>query len=351
MKAIAFERGEDCLEALALQRPDSILMDLHMPGRSGDACCRMIKETPAFASVPVIMFTAADAAHEVMLSWRAGADDFLPKPVRLAALAAKLNAIGTAKLLPSKPPAPASAVLLVDDSRFFRTVLGSALEQSGFRVLYAKDFQEAVVQAEAAGAALDAAVIDLVMPGPDGLALARKLRTLTSFGTKKPIVLLSSSEAAPAIAQQVLDVAGGVLLAKKNLPIELIASRLNGALHPPVAELRANERVPFFSVVKYRVTGSEEWLSGFSYDVSGGGIFVRSLTPTPPGCELEMQVKFTFRSPPPTSRGKVMWSNPYAMRNSYSYPVGMGVCFTQLEEEDRAAVQSLVSQGGAAPTA
>src|SRR5437879_4918920 len=66
---IAFSNGDDCLDAIAIQKPAAVLMDLHMPLRSGDDCCRQIKEDPKSTHVPVIMLTAADAPHEVMMGW------------------------------------------------------------------------------------------------------------------------------------------------------------------------------------------------------------------------------------------------------------------------------------------
>ncbi len=345
--ARGFSSGDECLEAIAVRRPAAVLMDLHMPGRAGDECCRLIKEKPGNATLPVIILTAADAPHEVMQSWRAGADDFLPKPVRLAALQAKLSAIRADESAAAPPPAPAGrSVLLVDDSRFYRSVLGGALEQSGFQVVYAADAAQAMTKARS-GQAIDAVVTDLVMPRTDGLTLARLLRALPSFQST-PMVMLSGQQPEPGVGEEIEQVTGGPLLLKKELPLELILTRITGVLKPIAVELRAAERVPFFSVVRYRVAGTQEWLSGFSYDLSGGGIFVRSLTPTEAGSELEMQVKFTFRSPPPTSRGTVVWSNRFGGRRSYSYPVGMGVRFTDLESEDRAAVQRLVGSAASA---
>src|SRR3954463_16448096 len=78
-KTQTFTRGEECLAAAAKSKPSLVLIDLMLPGKPGDECCRMLKEIPELSDVPVIIFTGADAAHEVMRSWRAGADDFLPK--------------------------------------------------------------------------------------------------------------------------------------------------------------------------------------------------------------------------------------------------------------------------------
>ena len=118
------------------------------------------------------------------------------------------------------------------------------------------------------------------------------------------------------------------------------------AVRPHVEALRAAERVPFFSVMEFRAAGEGEFLTGFSYDVSPGGIFVRSLTPLPAGTAVEMRVRITARTPVPSCFGTVMWANQYRLRTSFSYPVGMGIHFTHLEPEQQAEVQKLVKVGG-----
>ncbi|MFP2912236.1 PleD family two-component system response regulator, partial [Pyxidicoccus sp. 3LFB2] len=92
-EAVAMDGGEACLAELARRAPSLILLDLRMERMQGDEVCRLVKAHPAGRNVPVIMFTSAGEPHEVMHCWRAGADDFLPKPVALEALEAKLAAV------------------------------------------------------------------------------------------------------------------------------------------------------------------------------------------------------------------------------------------------------------------
>ena len=79
--------GAACLAELERRVPVLVLMDLRMEGMQGDDACRRLKAHPNAGSVPVVMLTSASAPHEVMLCSRAGADDFLPKPVRLQDMA------------------------------------------------------------------------------------------------------------------------------------------------------------------------------------------------------------------------------------------------------------------------
>jgi DNA-binding response OmpR family regulator len=66
--------------AIAVQRPDLVLLDLHMPGKSGDVLARDFKND-GLADVPIVMMTA-DAEKARKLSME-GIDDCLAKPFDL----------------------------------------------------------------------------------------------------------------------------------------------------------------------------------------------------------------------------------------------------------------------------
>lgn len=341
--------GADALAQATAHVPELAFMDLNMPRLSGDEACRALREEPRTREVPVVMLTAADSAAEVMQSWRAGADDFLPKPIRLAQLRSKVQAVRAGKGGVPTRLNQALSLLLVDDSRFFRSLLGGGLEHSGFKLLYASSGQEALEQLDRNRERVAAALVDLVMPGLSGVELLRALRAHPRF-LDRPLILLTAREAHPEWTLEVKKL-GATVLSKKALPVEALIAEIRNMFAPESAQLRAAERVPFYSVVHYRPTGQPEgdWQSGFAYNVSTGGIFVRTLSALPPGTRLELQVKFGVRAGAGT-RGEVVWANGYGPRSSFSAPIGMGIRLLELSAEDEAAVRTLVrSRGGPAP--
>src|SRR5439155_24521211 len=131
-------------------------------------------------------------------------------------------------------------------------------------------------------------------------------------------------------------------LAKKPVTSELVVQKVHQALRRVSVDRRAALRTPFFSVVEFKASGSEDWFSGFSYDVTDGGIFLRTLTPVPTDTDLELKVSFMGKRPAPVSTGKVAWSNPYTPRATFSYPIGMGIKFTKLDPAENEQMQKLV---------
>ena len=80
-------------------------------------------------------------------------------------------------------------ILVVDDERAVRESLGRALELEGYRVEYAADGGEALYRLESEQP--DAIVLDVLMPGIDGLEVARRVRRA---GNRVPVLMLTARE-------------------------------------------------------------------------------------------------------------------------------------------------------------
>ena len=73
--------GEAALEQLTHAAFDVILLDAMMPELDGFETCRRIKANPDWEGIPVVMVTALDSQQDRNDGLRAGADDFLTKPI------------------------------------------------------------------------------------------------------------------------------------------------------------------------------------------------------------------------------------------------------------------------------
>lgn len=76
---------------------------------------------------------------------------------------------------PDTPSAPRLNVLLVEDHDILRQMLAQALEEAGHRVVALSCAEE--IEDETAGQPVDVFLIDINLPGEDGLSLTRRLRT------------------------------------------------------------------------------------------------------------------------------------------------------------------------------
>ncbi|WP_417481604.1 ATP-binding protein [Maricaulis sp.] len=85
------ENGEEAIEAWKRQRPDIILMDIHMPVMDGVTAIQTLRATEDEQNLPrtpIIALTANTMANQINAYRQAGADNHLAKPYRFEALAA-----------------------------------------------------------------------------------------------------------------------------------------------------------------------------------------------------------------------------------------------------------------------
>ena len=84
--------GEEALKCLATEPVDGILLDLIMPGLSGQEACKRIKQQAKWRDIPLIMITAHDDRDAMIECINAGADDYIAKSADFEVLKVRLRA-------------------------------------------------------------------------------------------------------------------------------------------------------------------------------------------------------------------------------------------------------------------
>ena len=83
--------GKEALAKIEEVQPALVLLDVMMPGIDGWEVARIIKNHPNFHDVRVIMLTARSDFTDKHEGLRAGADDYIVKPIRLEELATRVE--------------------------------------------------------------------------------------------------------------------------------------------------------------------------------------------------------------------------------------------------------------------
>jgi CheY-like chemotaxis protein len=87
--------GAAALEAIAVHRPDVILMDLSLPVMNGWEATARIRQDPALTGIRILAVTANAMAGDRERALRAGCDDYLTKPFRPTELVEALARLTT----------------------------------------------------------------------------------------------------------------------------------------------------------------------------------------------------------------------------------------------------------------
>jgi DNA-binding response OmpR family regulator len=85
--------GEQALQALEKELPEVIVLDLMMPGVGGLEVCKLVRENPRTAHIPIIVLSAMpnESAHQDAMD--AGATEYLIKPIRPSDLIKRIREV------------------------------------------------------------------------------------------------------------------------------------------------------------------------------------------------------------------------------------------------------------------
>jgi DNA-binding response OmpR family regulator len=83
--------GDAALEAIRRERPDLVLLDVMMPGKSGFEVCQAVRADESLAAVKILMLSAKGRDTDLAKGSALGADAYMTKPFSTRELADKVR--------------------------------------------------------------------------------------------------------------------------------------------------------------------------------------------------------------------------------------------------------------------
>jgi phosphate regulon transcriptional regulator PhoB len=92
-KVLTAEDGEQALKVIQREMPNLVVLDLMLPGLSGMELCKILRDRPETAKLPILMLTAKAGEADRIVGLEMGADDYLAKPFSPREMVARVRAI------------------------------------------------------------------------------------------------------------------------------------------------------------------------------------------------------------------------------------------------------------------
>jgi phosphoserine phosphatase RsbU/P len=256
--------GQQAVDMTRSESPDIVLMDLNLPVLDGWSATRQIKAFPGERSIPVIALTAHAMSGDRLKALQAGCDDYDTKPVDFPRLLGKIEALfksvdatptpAPARQKQAPPPAgeveaalapsvevpteSAGRVLVVDDTEGNRDIAARWLRRKGFLVDTAEDGYQALARVETTS--YDAVLLDVMMPGINGIEVLRKLRQ-SHPATELPVIMATAKDASDDVVEALTLGANDYVTKPLDFPVLMARVGTQVSLKRSVEQIRQLE--------------------------------------------------------------------------------------------------------------
>lgn len=265
------------------------------------------------ARLPIIALSheTFDLSFNDAFSW--GADDVLPL-TSTRPLLTRLRALP--RETPTPPTTGRGTALIAESDQTRRTVVGRVLRNAGYSVRFAVTRQDAASFAQQEDLVL--AVLNAELADDYGTTIC----TARAAGSKANFIVCAMPRDLKAVRSKLEGISGvGVIDAYAPPENVLFASN---ELKGGAVNNRKSARILYGTTVAFRGAGREKDDYGFSYNISQGGLYVRTLAP-PEDDEVWVEL-----CPPRSERrvrvvGKVAWRRRFNHNENATVPPGFGL--------------------------
>jgi len=339
----------DWIERHGMQ-PNAIGLAMDREGSARNAIA--LRENFALAGVPILglVRNLGDLAFEE--AFASGIDEVCTFDE--ARLGRRLRHL--AEIDPASVTRQESTVVVADTDRETRLLIGRVFRDAGYSVSFALDAEETVRQS------LEPKTIVVVVSAALALSEGDELLAVraTKAGCRAPFIVNTPPRDMPTMMRHSLQAAmEGVNVTVHDAfaaPAALLFVA-NERLNRPERDGRRSERLLYGTSLRFRLAGRDYEDVGYLYNISEGGMYLRTLAP-PPRWE-ELWIEFL---PPRSDRlvhldATCVWVRKYGPSGTASVPPGFGVqvtggskadlgryerCYHAFQEERQAARDSLL---------
>ncbi|MDH3591400.1 MAG: response regulator, partial [Planctomycetota bacterium] len=239
------EHVQGAMDAIAHEVPDVVLADYYLPGMHADELCRRMRMNVATRAIPILLLTADTADETELRGLDSGADDFLPKSTDPEVLLARVRGLlryggGQAPVFKTGEADFGQAnILTIDDSATYLEFLGGQLELDGYRVVRATSGAEGLACLDEEE--FDCVLVDLVMPGLDGIEVCKRIDALRATFERPVAVLMLTGRETKQDLTNALE-AGADDFVGKSSDIAVLKGRIRALLRRSFYQ-RENRRI------------------------------------------------------------------------------------------------------------
>lgn len=307
---------EDADHGIETKHPCAILVDASAEG--AEQACLHFRYNPLLANVPILLAVDAvsDLAFEEAYAW--GADDLVTRG-ETPMLTRRFRQIATAGAVAA--PRRRGCAVVADPDRRHRVLCARVLRNAGYGVTFALDAEEAVREATQPGVEL---VVSSGALETSSMTLAARARAAGSTApwvvAVPPREMQRTSTALASVPDVAVHDAFG--------PPENVLFVANELMRRGLADARASARILYGTSVRFRTAGADQDETGYSYNISEGGLYVRTLAPLSRTTDVWVEL-----CPPRSDRrvrleGQVMWTRGFGPNDAATVPPGFGLKLT-----------------------
>ncbi|MCU1238932.1 MAG: Signal transduction histidine kinase [Candidatus Solibacter sp.] len=191
--------AESALAELSQSPPDLILVEYYLSGMLGDELCRRIRMNPSTRRIPILMVTAVGAGAAGAYGPDCVADDFISNSESADVLILRIRAMLRKALAqsaisdPEPPHFNRALILAIDDSPTHLALIDTGLRSHGYEVETAASGPEGLDKL--ASRSFDCVLVDLIMPGMDGIEVCRRISGMRyTLQRSAAVIMLTSSD-------------------------------------------------------------------------------------------------------------------------------------------------------------